>query len=317
MASVILAEDLRDIEASIMTSRGSPAHTNGYPAVASFVANDPDSESFVFRKFNTLTARMLLNAQAELLDLEQRLEDFDAEAAAADSGHELHLSARRWETFAANAKVRSQEKERKEVMEEIEVKLEKYHQALLLQGKIARLKQPPRRVLQAYREALLGADGKDPKLGGKAQYMLDDEEDLVILSPPVHNDALSHFLRRFWLFGTRSRPTDPTSQTRYFPEQTLTFLVNICSTAIAATLLIGSILALYFVTSPDARLGIVLAFIVLFAVGLSVSTSASRDAVFAATAAYSAVLIVYVSGSGISGANGGFSPGSSNCSTVA
>ncbi|KAK5725194.1 hypothetical protein LTR17_013146 [Elasticomyces elasticus] len=72
-----------------------------------------------------------------------------------------------------------------------------------------------------------------------------------------------------------------------------------------------SILALYFVTSPDARLGIVLGFIVMFAIGLSVSTSASRDAVFAATAAYSVVLIVYMSGSGISGANGGLKPGSS------
>ncbi|KAK4888647.1 hypothetical protein LTR27_012491 [Elasticomyces elasticus] len=298
-----------------MTSRGSPAQMDGYPAVASFIAKDPDSESFVFRKFNTLTARKLLHAQAELLDLEQRLEDFDAQTVASPD-HELHFSARRWETFTANAKVRSEERERKVLLDEIEVKLERYHQSLLLQSQVARFGRPPRRVLQAYKEALLGPDGKDPKLGGKAQYMLDDEEDLVILSPPIHNDALSHFLRRYWLFGTKSRPTDPTSQTRYFPERTLTFLVNVCSTAIAATLLIGSILALYFVTSPDARLGIVLAFIVLFAVGLSVSTSASRDAVFAATAAYSAVLIVYISGSGISGANG-FSPGSTNCSTVA
>ncbi|KAK4963728.1 hypothetical protein LTR10_001359 [Elasticomyces elasticus] len=295
---------------------GVAPHTDGYPAVASFISSDPDSESFVFRKFNTLTARKLLHAQAELMDLEHRLAELDAQAAASND-HELHLSAREWERFTANAKVRSQEKERGALMDEIEVKLDKYHQSLLLQSQVARLVKPPRRVLQAYREALLGADGKDPKLGGKAQYMLDDEEDLVILNPPVHNDALSHFLRRHWLFGTRSRLTDPTSQTRYFPEQTLTFLVNICSTAIAATLLIGSILALYFVTSPDARLGIVLAFIVLFALGLSVSTSASRDAVFAATAAYSAVLIVYISGSGISGGNGGFSPGSSNCSMIA
>jgi hypothetical protein len=73
-------------------------------------------------------------------------------------------------------------------------------------------------------------------------------------------------------------------------------LVNVCSVFIAALLLIGSILALYFVNNPDARLGIVLAFIVLFASGLSIDSSASRDAVFAATAAYAAVLIVYVSG---------------------
>lgn len=90
-------------------------------------------------------------------------------------------------------------------------------------------------------------------------------------------------------------------RTRYFEQRSLTWLVKLCSTMIAATLLIGSILALYFVHNPGTRLGIVLGFIVLFAAGLSISTSASRDAVFAATAAYAAVLIVYVSGN--SGSN--------------
>jgi MFS superfamily sulfate permease-like transporter len=61
-------------------------------------------------------------------------------------------------------------------------------------------------------------------------------------------------------------------------------------------LLIGPILALYFITDPDARLGLVIAFIVLFAAALAVSTGASRDSIFGATAAYTAVLVVFVSG---------------------
>ena len=61
-------------------------------------------------------------------------------------------------------------------------------------------------------------------------------------------------------------------------------------------LLTCPIIVLYFVTNPHARLGLVIAFIVLFALGLSLSTSASRDNIFAATAAYSAVLVVFVSG---------------------
>jgi uncharacterized membrane protein len=60
--------------------------------------------------------------------------------------------------------------------------------------------------------------------------------------------------------------------------------------------MIGSILALYFVTDQDARLGLVIAFVVLFAIGLSICTGASRDSIFAGTAAYAAVLIVFVSG---------------------
>ena len=74
------------------------------------------------------------------------------------------------------------------------------------------------------------------------------------------------------------------------------YIVTILSTAIAGFLLIGSILLLYFVTSPDARLALVLSFIVLFAIGLNLTTSATRDSIFAATAAYAAVLVVFVSG---------------------
>lgn len=98
-------------------------------------------------------------------------------------------------------------------------------------------------------------------------------------------------------------PSADQHSTRYFEERSLTWIVNACSTLIAATLLIGSILALYFVHDSDARLGIVLGFIVLFALGLSLTTSANRDAIFAATAAYAAVLIVYISGDAVNDAS--------------
>lgn len=68
------------------------------------------------------------------------------------------------------------------------------------------------------------------------------------------------------------------------------------SITIAAFLLTCPIVILYFVTNPNARLGLVITFIVLFALGLSLSTSANRDSIFGATAAYAAVLVVFVSG---------------------
>lgn len=77
------------------------------------------------------------------------------------------------------------------------------------------------------------------------------------------------------------------------------WIVNTCSILVAATLLIGSILALYLVHDSDARLGIILGFIVLFALGLSLTTSANKDA----TAAYTAVLVVYISGDAVDDAS--------------
>jgi hypothetical protein len=65
---------------------------------------------------------------------------------------------------------------------------------------------------------------------------------------------------------------------------------------IATLLVIGPILALNFTSSPNARLGIAITFIAIFAAGLGLSTGVSRDTIFVATATYSAVLVVYVSG---------------------
>lgn len=65
---------------------------------------------------------------------------------------------------------------------------------------------------------------------------------------------------------------------------------------VAALLMIGSILALHFVTNQEKRLGLVIAFVVLFAIGMAICTGASRDSIFVGTAAYAAVLIVFVSG---------------------
>lgn len=73
-------------------------------------------------------------------------------------------------------------------------------------------------------------------------------------------------------------------------------MVNICSVILAIALLVGPIVILYFVTDPDARLALVIALIIIFAAGLGVATGATRDANFTATAAYIAVLVVFVSG---------------------
>jgi VIT1/CCC1 family predicted Fe2+/Mn2+ transporter len=85
-------------------------------------------------------------------------------------------------------------------------------------------------------------------------------------------------------------------QFRHFKDRRLSWVVTSLSVAIATFLLVIPIIVLYFVTHPSARLALTITFIVAFAIGLSVTTSANRDAIFAATAAYSAVLVVFVSG---------------------
>jgi hypothetical protein len=72
--------------------------------------------------------------------------------------------------------------------------------------------------------------------------------------------------------------------------------VHVLGLILAAILLIGAITTLYFVASAEAKLGLVAMFTVLFAASVALCTNAKRAEVFAATAAYAAVLVVFVSG---------------------
>lgn len=170
--------------------------------------------------------------------------------------------------------------------------------------------------MNAFSLALHGPKGDAPTLGGCGVRLLDDRMDLAALNPALSQDILSTFLRQHWIFRSNkflsvAAIEDGISQMlithepsrvhnleriRHFEERSLSLAVNTSSTITAAVLLIGPILAFYFVTSAHARLAMVILFIVLFAVGLAVTTGASRDGVFAATAAYTALLVVFVSG---------------------
>ncbi|KAF4927806.1 hypothetical protein CGCVW01_v002293 [Colletotrichum viniferum] len=70
----------------------------------------------------------------------------------------------------------------------------------------------------------------------------------------------------------------------------------VISTLIAAILLIGSITGLYYAKNDTAKLGLIAFFTALFALSVGLTTNARRAEIFAGTAAYAAVLVVFVSG---------------------
>ena len=76
----------------------------------------------------------------------------------------------------------------------------------------------------------------------------------------------------------------------------MVWVVTFINTVMAAILLIGAIVGLYFVTAPAKRLAMVAVYTTCFAVSVWIMTNARRAELFAATAAYAAVLVVFVSG---------------------
>ncbi|KAL2071330.1 hypothetical protein VTL71DRAFT_12565 [Oculimacula yallundae] len=82
----------------------------------------------------------------------------------------------------------------------------------------------------------------------------------------------------------------------YLHEPSLAILVAVISSIMAAVLLFGSIASLYFVRKPYSSLGMLGGWTVIFAICVGWLTNSRRDQTFTATAAYCAVLVVFVSG---------------------
>jgi hypothetical protein len=80
----------------------------------------------------------------------------------------------------------------------------------------------------------------------------------------------------------------------FFPERHVELVVTIINATFAMVLLIGAILSLYFVTGSMARLGLIAFFMILFAFGVGLLTNARRVELLTVTAAYGAVLVVFV-----------------------
>jgi hypothetical protein len=71
----------------------------------------------------------------------------------------------------------------------------------------------------------------------------------------------------------------------YASERAISSFIAWFSTFLAALLLIGAIVVLYKVRSPDWRLGLIATFTTLFAASVGLLTNARRAELFAATAA--------------------------------
>lgn len=134
-----------------------------------------------------------------------------------------------------------------------------------------------------------------PIISGRTKDFLANKIDLISLRKPDDQDHLSQLLQNHWVFQKR-RTSDPLDRTTIYKTHQVVQTVTAISMTLAAILLIGAIMNLHFVTSSSAKLGLVAMYTLLFALSVALLTNARRVELFAATAAYAAVLVVFVSG---------------------
>ncbi|KAH6860512.1 hypothetical protein B0T12DRAFT_454589 [Alternaria alternata] len=268
---------------------------SGFPSLAHFITSDRDRTTLLYKRFDELAARNLLYLQSELAELQAKQRAFDQHDLTANL--ETKQCARNFANFqkAVRGKDALQE-ERWQLMRDIREKLKEYREALLFESTLAALPRPPKGVFRAFRSVFYNESyGKSeafPTLGGNSDELYDDIDDLVALRVNDDQDRLTIFAQKHlaFLFPDRKRSGNGIA---YASNSAISAFVAWFSTFLAALLLIGAVVVLYNVTSPNWRLGLIATFTSLFAGSVGLLTNARRAELFAATAAYAAVLVVF------------------------
>ncbi|KAK1636095.1 hypothetical protein BDP81DRAFT_406866 [Colletotrichum phormii] len=126
-------------------------HGLGFAEASRLLASDVDSESFIFRKFNRLSARNIWYLQCEVLALEEKLEKLDR-LVDRSTDTSLQESARKWEMLVIQCNEgEPRALEMMATVRELRARLREYHETLKLQSEIASMHRPEGRALQATR----------------------------------------------------------------------------------------------------------------------------------------------------------------------
>ncbi|KIY01828.1 uncharacterized protein Z520_01966 [Fonsecaea multimorphosa CBS 102226] len=295
----------RDVEKDDVTVH----YISGYADLATFISSDADGDTAIFKSFNTLASRDLLYMQSELAELEAKLGDMDREDAKhrlqSASWQTMSTASRDWgalksATVSSPSPMQAHFKKRMEHIVTIRQKLKEYREALLMESAILGLRRPSRQAHDAFlRQFWNEKDGKRriPTLDGHSEFIYEDRGRLVALKRVDNEDRLTQLLRKhcartFKVAGAKTQSTG----VEYFSAKRISLAVNLITIVLAAGLLFGAIYTLYYVRRDQVKLGLIAGYTLAFAVSISLISNARRGEIFAACAAYAAVLVVFVSG---------------------
>lgn len=124
---------------------------------------------------------------------------------------------------------------------------------------------------------------------------LNHSEDLIKIVPDPNKEVFSHFLvNKFGFLFLSGR--DREKILGVFPDHRIRQITRAVAVVMSSTLPILSIVILYFVQSTNIHIGLIVIFSSLFSAVVALLSDATNAEVMAATAAYAAVLVVFVSG---------------------
>ncbi|XXG96974.1 hypothetical protein Hte_003267 [Hypoxylon texense] len=262
---------------------GRPWKYIGYRGYTQFIASDNDL--FIFRQFTELNTRIALRLQDKVSVLETELNALEDSYSAKKSGP------------INNGSFRDDMDEREVLLVKIEKALDRYNKFLANQSSASRFPQAPRRDVKNIKR---WHEEYGNRVIDKDELSYLNREDLICLSPkdktPLRQLIDSSLrLRTLSIWRDTSRPsTRNLGHVSYFSDKKMNVFVSIMIIFIGTAMLIIPIWILERQDDLERKLVVITIFIFAFLVVLSSVMVTKPFEALGATAAYAAVLMVFI-----------------------
>ncbi|KAM7215471.1 hypothetical protein V8F06_009137 [Rhypophila decipiens] len=288
-----------------------PPRREGYGLLGRLMGEAP--EAAIFRSFAALSAEDLLYRQAELISLEKDWRETQ-ERLRESSNEATQDRIYNWDEI--------QHSENLTAVLKIREKVDNYHKALLRHREVTRLASPQRSTLRflqewMHRETMgnIWFTGVDKDVWSPEP---DSKHDLVCVDDT--GPWITQYLVLLYhdILGRHVHRSDPERVPHLrnsvsYDNSTISRMAKVFTTVAGALFPVVSIVILYAIDDTKKRLGVLAVVTVLFSLCMSLGTRAGVAEVFGASAAFAAVLVVFIGTSDSSASSTG--PVSMNSTT--
>ncbi|KAF4449021.1 hypothetical protein F53441_7671 [Fusarium austroafricanum] len=303
-------EDQSDTDTT-NSSDGSP---QGYHRLAGIMSEDKNLA--IFRRFEDINIMQIMALQAEIVELQYRFqvkrkEDEEKGKAYSGSFHALRQtvyetsSIRSGSQDSANSLGHSQY----DLLNQLRPKIVEYNSLILQMSELSKVKAPQRSQLENLQTWLIHPKGGNnflPLRGGIELYTWkpeDTSEYFSLRNPIEDSDPFTKFIMEVLvsifhpLFGERmkvGKVVDVESGLISYSDSKIVLASNLFAVVVSSALPVLTIFVLNYLKTTTARIGFTVLFTVIFAVILQCFSNAKRIEIFAATATFAAVEVVFI-----------------------
>ncbi|KAF4823574.1 hypothetical protein CGCSCA5_v001689 [Colletotrichum siamense] len=272
----------------------------GYPRLASLMAKE--KEVAIFRRFDHLNLLSLLSLQSELIQLEvelriaSRADDDSTHGQAIDTSH-----------YTKNFKMlRESGASQYTLLERLRGRLREYNDLAIQIAQINQIEPPMHSQLETLKDWLRDQKLSHPFLQDhEMQTWADDDARLYMCLRPKasEDDSFTHFVSNVLLRSynylrprqTRNGETvDEISGHISYDHHFIRRISNLGTTIVACVTPVLTIFVLNIVPSTNLRILVTLIFTAVFALLIATFSNAKKVEIFAATATFAAVEVVFI-----------------------